>query len=473
MLASLCLAWLGVGYPYSDFSKAEGTLTTFHLPLKSMDEFDLLATWQALRRQKFVIAGVAAAVVLFALLYLSWVKPVYEVQSVLRPAELKDLDELNRSGIYNLPPGGALAKVAVSLRSYESRLTFFSANQELFQPYLKSERTLEQNFEDLFLGALTIPEPASATDDVGRSVVLTFKYPAGIDGSLILNRYVDFVIANQRLQIASDLKVMVDNRLREITGKLESARSEYRLEKSAKIALLLERDAITRERLQDELQALRLELKMQRKARIAKLDEEISIARSLGLIKPGTPSSLASEKVAGAGNVFKTEVNSQQLPLYFIGAEALEAEKAALQRRQTDDFSNPRVAAIAKELQMLQANREVENLKKRSDEDKFLTDAQAWRTEAARLNALNTDFGSQALVTVDQRALTPESPVSPKRWLVLIGALILGLGLGCVVALGRHCVAVLRQHAQRASLPVVGATGHGASLAAAEPVRIK
>ncbi|MFT0867449.1 Wzz/FepE/Etk N-terminal domain-containing protein [Pseudomonas sp. CAM1A] len=448
-------------------------MTNFHLPIKSTDDIDLFAIWHALSKQKFLIAGMVAICLAGALVYLSWVKPVYEVHSTLRPAELKELDELNRSGIYSLPPAAALAKVAVSLRSYDSRLAFFTANQQLFQPFMSPGRTLEQNFEWLFLQALTVTEPPVVNDEVSRSVGLTFKYPSGLDGALILNRYVDFVIANQRLQIALDLKVMIDNRLREIDGKLDAARSEYRLEKSAKIALLLERDAIARERLQDELQGLRLELKMQRKARIEKLDEAISIARNLGLTKPGTPSSLASETIAGAGNVFKTEVNSQQLPLYFIGVEALEAEKAALQRRVTDDFSNARVAAIAKELQMLQVNREVENLKKRSDEDKFLNDAQAWRSEAARLNALKTEFGDLALISVDQKALEPESPVSPKRWLVLAVAVALGLMLGGAFALARYSLGVMRRQAQGNALKFVEVKGQGATLAAGETTRIQ
>ncbi len=66
----------------------------------------------------------------------------------------------------------------------------------------------------------------------------------------------------------------------------------------------------------------------------------------------------------------RIEINNQQVPLYFMGTDALEAERAALQQRKTDDFTEGRITQIARELKMLQSNPEVKVLKQRQNEDR-------------------------------------------------------------------------------------------------------
>ena len=53
-----------------------------------------------------------------------------------------------------------------------------------------------------------------------------------------------------------------------------------------------------------------------------------------------------------------------------MGTDALEAERAALQQRKTDDFTEGRITQIARELKMLQSNPEVKVLKQRQNEDR-------------------------------------------------------------------------------------------------------
>ena len=137
----------------------------------------------------------------------------------------------------------------------------------------------------------------------------------------------------------------------------------------------------------------------------------------------------------------RTEVNNQKIPLYFLGTEALEAERAALQARTSDDFTNSRIAQIGKELQMLEVNREVEVLKNRGNEDIFLQDVEPLRAEVARLRGLNIDMSGLKLVTIDRRAQEPLSPIKPKKALVMILSLLAGLTVGVLIALGRHLLA--------------------------------
>ncbi|MBI6567810.1 chain-length determining protein [Pseudomonas synxantha] len=410
-------------------------------PVSPSDEIDLFTLFQAVWRQKKLISLVTAGVVLVAGIYAFSTTPEYQVVSILRPAAINQLDALNRSEIYKLPPGDALNRVGASLESYEARLGFFRANQKLFSRFERPGRTLEQSFEEFNRNSinLVLPDPRKA-DSLSAYIKLEMNYPKGVDGVSILNGFVDYAIAIERQQIAADIEVIVKNRLNELSEKVKAARASYDMEKEARIASLLESDNLKRAQLQDELKALRTQLKTERADRVTQLDEAIGIAQSLGIRRPTAPTSLGDSDRVNSQVVMRTEVNNQQIPLYFMGTDALAAERAALKLRKSDDFTAGRIAQIAKELQLLQSNREIEILGLRENEDLFLQGVQPLRAEMARLRNLNIDISRLQLVTIDKQALEPLSPVKPKKALILLAALMAGLMLGVAFALIRHTI---------------------------------
>nr|WP_238938352.1 GNVR domain-containing protein [Pseudomonas weihenstephanensis] len=419
----------------------------------------MFALFQAIWQQKKIIIAATVVSGLVALGYVYAVTPEYQVTSVLRPAAINELDALNRSGVYTLPPSEALLKVGASLESYDSRLGFFRDNQELFTQFKRPGRTLEQSFEEFNRDSLklVLPDPKKA-DSLSAFIALELNYPKGVDGVQILNGFVDYAVKAEREQIASDLKVIVNNRLTELKGKIDAARSSYEMGKEARIAKLQEADNLKRAQLQDELKALRQQLKVVRTDRMAQLTEAIGIAKSLGIQKPTTPSALGDSARMGDSSVMRTEINNQQIPLYFMGVEALEAERSALQQRKTDDFTEGRIAQIARELQLLQSNREVEVLKQRQNEDVFLSGVEPLRAEVVRLgNLSNLDISNLKLVSVDRKALEPMRPVKPQKALILALGVLLGAILGVLIVLIRHLLGTRRAQLSGVGSPVMTA----------------
>ena len=200
---------------------------------------------------------------------------------------------------------------------------------------------------------------------------------------------------------------------------MAAARSSYTSAKEAEIASLSESDSLKKDQLQDDLKALRAELKARRNDRIEQLSEAIGIAKSLNIIKPTTPSSMGESSRNTASSVMRTEITNQQNPLYFMGVEALEAERQALLRRKSDDFSEGRVAQIASELQLLKFNRRIEMLNSRQNEDLFLDGVEPLRAEAARLRNLNVNMDLLKMVVVDKEALEPLGPISPNKTIII------------------------------------------------------
>lgn len=409
------------------------------------DEIDLFELFHAIWKQKKCVIGCMILAGLLGVGYAFLAPRVYQVSSVLRPAAINELDALNRSEVYKLPPADALAKVAAQLDSYEARLGFFRANPALFEAFQRPGQSLEQSFEAFNRDAikLVLPDPKQS-ESLSSFVRLEMQYPKGVDGVAILNGFVDFAISQEREQVGADLKVIVNNRLNELKGKIAAARANYDTEKESKIARLLEADKVRRARLQDELNALRIQLKVERASRLAELGEAISIAKTIGIKKPTMPSVMGNDDLHGFSQGMRTVVTSQTVPLYFMGTEVLEAERTALQLRTNDDFTNVRIAEIGKEMSMLDVNREVEVLNGRKNEDLFLQDVERLWAEEARLRGLNIDMSELKLVTVDRQAQEPLGPIKPRKALVIALSLLAGLMLGMLVALVRHFAQVRR-----------------------------
>lgn len=404
------------------------------------DEIDLVELFQKLWQQKVLIIGCTFLVTLLAAIYAFMATPQYQVQSILRPAPLKELDELNSTGVYSLSPEDALRRVGAALDSYSTRAAFFRDNPELFANLQGGGSSLEQRFETFNAESFTLLQPdPKRTDNLSAFVGLKLVYPETLDGVAILNGIVQQAIIDERQRVALDMEGVIQNRLNKIERQMAAARASYEAQKEAAIAKLKEDDKLQRAILQDELKALRTELRTRRQNRIAQLDEAISIAKALGITKPTNPTSLSgSDSTAqGRGSVFRAEVINQQFPLQFMGTEALEAERAALLKRKSDDYTEPKIAKIQNKLQMLEHNRQVEMMQSRENEDLFLAKLSEMREEAARLRSINLDLDQLNLVRVDRPAVKPLNPVKPKKVLVLALGMVLGGVLGLFIALLR------------------------------------
>jgi LPS O-antigen subunit length determinant protein (WzzB/FepE family) len=396
------------------------------------DEIDLRELIRSLWDQRWIIVGITAFVTLIAVLYAFLATPYYRVQSILRPVEVGVLDSLNATEVYELKPLEALARVSGGLSSYGNRLEFFQGNEDLFADLARQELTAEQAFENFNSEAFAMlyPDPKK---NQGEFVGLALTYPASMDGVSVVNEFVAFVLQRERERVASDLAVVIANRKANIEQRIEAARASYQAGKEAEIAALLEKAALKKAELEDELRALRTELKIRRENRLSVLEEAIRIARSLGIRKPTTPTAMAD-----AGQGVRTEITSREIPLYFLGVDALEAEREVLRARTSDDFMEPRIGEIQKELDMLRHNRQVEVLQQRQDEDLYLNELAKLREEAARLEGIEFDASTLQLARIDQPAQKPLKRLKPKRVLILALGVVLGGMLGVFVALMRN-----------------------------------
>ena len=380
-----------------------------------------------------------------AIAYTLYATPEYEVETTIRPVPKADLDELNESGLYKLTPKDALTRVGSSMQSYDVRLQFFKTYPQYLAPVQAPGQTIEETFkkfnEKSFFVELIDPRKSTS---LSEAVGLRLRYPKSVDGVAIVKNFTEFAIKSEKEKVAASFETLVSNRIIQVEKKLESKKAAYEAEKDSKIANLLEKDQLKKQVLQDELKALRQQLQSRRQNRVKELDEAIVIAKKLGIVKPTTPSALGDGDQTHQGNMIRTEANNQKIPLYFLGQAALEAERATLETRRSDDFTEPRIDEIQKELSLLATNREAVLLKERDQPELFVKDFADIRGELMHLKQQHVDFDQFNLAQVDKEATQSDYPIKPKKALIVGFGMIFGFMLGVGVAIIRRAFLSLR-----------------------------
>ncbi|MGC3895553.1 LPS O-antigen chain length determinant protein WzzB [Pseudomonas urmiensis] len=157
-------------------------------------------------------------------------------------------------------------------------------------------------------------------------------------------------------------------------------------------------DALVKaDNLEQQITAERESARKQREDQIAQLTEALRVARSIGLEKPPIISNnLSSELSAGMGGSLT----------YMRGSKALEAE--------------------------------IENLRSRTSDDPFIAKLRQRQEAMAFYRTAQVDPGVIQVYRQDGAIESPDRPVKPKKFIIVVLGGILGFALGTVMALIRQ-----------------------------------
>lgn len=169
-----------------------------------------------------------------------------QVEQIVRPASLSDLDVLNRSGVFSLTPAQALARLAGAFESAQQHHAF------LARPAVEGMAAHGAFTDGTFL-VRPVEGPWDAPAQ--RSLQLIYRYSDDLPGAALLEAFVESVLAREGERIAEELQVIIANRVVELDARIFAARLNYEVRKKARIARLHEADGVRRAQLQDELQA--------------------------------------------------------------------------------------------------------------------------------------------------------------------------------------------------------------------------
>lgn len=266
-------------------------------------------------------------------------------------------------------------------RGKSSELDIYSIDHvyEVFARNLQAESLRQKFFNEVYLPSLNESQREGALDQVyvRFSRELVIKRP----GKDAPDRYLVAVKNEDPVRATEWAKTYV---------RLASESAESELIKNVKA------EASVRARnLEQRIVSLRENAQRIREDRVQQLREALHIAQAIGLATPSVNSTAAVDITVDTGSKLD----------YQRGSKALAAEVDALQARSSDDA--------------------------------FIPDLRSLQMRYYFYSKLNIDPESIAVYRQDGTVELPESPIKPKKMLILLLGVIAGVLLGCFIALLR------------------------------------
>ena len=370
------------------------------------DEIDLRDLALMLVEGWYWIVGAVVVAVAAAFAYLAITTPTYETQFRAVPASsanfsgfniqfmdetiadfegvLGNLQASSRQG-FKVEPQDVYRSLGNRLSSFQNFETFVESNRDLFQ--LGEGADLGR----VFNGRLSVSGLAAERDG-SMTLNIQYRYPQGEQGAEILNAYVQ--------QTADSVWNTLRNRF-----------DSYN---SAQIA-----------NLETRLELQKGSLQAEREEQLFLLDQAITVARRLEIEKPTTPQQFGRQP-SGTEVIYANISGDGSLPLYFMGYQALEADRDVLRDAIDQGLSNEEIRRTEQQLeQRLRVAQLLEN---------------------RQLRGVDVGIASnhtERVVDVVEYAFPPAGPSEPRRALILALSLVLGGMLGVMlVFLSRFAVSL-------------------------------
>lgn len=340
------------------------------------DEIDLVELAKALWAQKLIIVVATVACTAIALGYALLSTPVYEAKATVLPPLLSDIAAYNSGR-------GVLNNAEQSDQA--SFLKVFTVDDVygIFTRNLNSQSLRRKFFQNIYLPSLPEDQRASSQDKLWSKFneLISIKSP-----DKLRPEYIEITVRQTSPSLAADWA----NQL------IDYASLASREDMKGIISAELE---VNVQAVKRRIASLRSTALQRRMDRIAILKEALSVANAVGAHNPQatigrTPSSEElSEFVDGSLT-------------YMRGAKAIEAEMKVLEARQSDDPFVPELRNLQEQLSFLKS--------------------------------VNVQPENVSTFTLDSAAEVPETPVKPKKALVVALGVVLGGMLGVFLALIRY-----------------------------------
>lgn len=354
-------------------------------PSRQSDEIDLRELACTLWKSKLLIIVTTLIVTCFAAAYAFLSTPIYETTVRTLPPTAGDLTEYNMGSqlTSNSIIGTAAARSTHAAASAGIKALTVKEAYDAFLQRLTSDTVRRTFFDETYL-------PAHDGEQTEASKQALWKR---------LNQELKIKLPTKPSELTAELT---------LSGESPStiakwANNYVNLALGATRAVLLDdlagEVALRKQSTAKQIEILRKAAPLARQNRVTRLESAVKVAKEIGLNEPISNSTLIS--VDGAANK-----DNDDNVLYLRGSKALQSE--------------------------------LNQLKSRVKDDAFITELPDLLKSQALLNSINVKPERFLVARVDSAALAPDTPIKPKKALILILGIILGGVLGVFLTLVRH-----------------------------------
>lgn len=359
------------------------------------DEIDLRDLALMLIEGWYWIVGTVVVAVIAAFAYLTITTPTYETRFRAVPASSANFSGFSLVNGFSITPEEAYRALGNRLSSFQNFEDYVEANRDRFE--LEEDVDLGREFDS----RLSISGLAAELDG-SAMMEIRYSYPEGEQGEAILNDYI---------RVTSE----------QVWETLRNRFDDYN---RAQIANLNTRLDLQKETLQRS-----------REERLFTLEQAITVARRLDIEKPTTPQQFGRQTTGN--EVIYADISSGEgsLPLYFMGYQALEADRDTLRESIDQGLSNEDIRETQQQLEQ------------RLRVAELLSSGRLYGVD----EGVETNH-TERVVDVVEYAFPPAGPSEPRKALILALSLILGGMLGVILVFLSRFAVSLRGYRQKMSI---------------------
>lgn len=355
------------------------------------DEIDLFELVQNLWAQKWLIIGITAVITAIALLYALKATPIYETSTRITPPSESDIAGFDVGRIIT---EASIGDSRSAFKQYTTKDVY-----EIFKQNLLSQRVRNQFFEEYYLPYRGVRIDAERMDSGARDHLLS-QFSQALHVEQVDRDQPDIYRVRVQLKNPEQAAEWANQYVHMAEAKAESE---------------ILNNIVTELRAHADATALRLESlltveKQRREDRITRLQEALTIANALNIedSQVAIGRSTADSRLAAyvEGDL-----------MYLRGTKALQAELAALSARENDEAFIPQL-------------RNVENRER-------------------LLRTIQLDQDAVAMFTLDSSAAVPETPIKPRKIMIVAIGVIMGGMLAVFLAAVR--IAILQHRSSRSA----------------------
>lgn len=402
-------------------------------PTNTNDEIDLGELIKNLAAQYKLIVGITLLGTLLSLAVALYLPNIYRQEVILSKPHDADIAELNANGYTKFTTQKIFKQYYDILRSPHSLELFIKEAgflQSLYPETNRQENTLIAEFYKKFKIEILEPKPDLKNGVVIAPSMIAIRVDHEKEEVIVnlLNEYTRYTEKKFIKSLSEQQKVQIESELKTIVRDIELLRSAEKLAREDEIIKLEEKNKNEISAINNKIEALLVKADTDKSHEIIAMDSAYKIAKKLGIKKP---TSIADIGKNFQGLTSKTEItmtDKQELPLYLMGTEYLDAKREDLNVRTDNAPFIREYTSLKEQIKLLENDAKLTSLKNRSSDDPYITELPALIARKHKIERLSLVFNGVKAMKIEKNAKITGEKIKPKRAvIVIVGVIISGM----------------------------------------------
>jgi LPS O-antigen subunit length determinant protein (WzzB/FepE family) len=185
--------------------------------------------------------------------------------------------------------------------------------------------------------------------------------------------------------------------------------------------------------LNDQIERLKFKAKSDRLNKIKTLKDSAAMAKALGITNSNfkainNNNNNNNNNNSGSGNPSLTVTieDNQQVPKWYLFGETALLEEINILKNRDDEAYIPEIVNLQNKLSSIKSNQTLKTLESRKDDSPFVAEINKLDIEAIKLKSFEPSSAGINAMQLNQHAYPPETPIKPKKKLIVTVAFVAG-----------------------------------------------